>query len=225
MTADIEEDGKGKKREYPTAFTLFMIVIIFAFVFETGIHLILLAFPPDVSFQVEAFYDALLLILILFPTLYFFLYTPLVRCITKCKGVEEEIRENENRFRLVADSATDAIISMDSCGRIIFWNKASETIFGYIADEIVGKPLTVVMPERFREKHTRGMNRVVSTGKSKIIGKTTEVAGLRKNGREFPLELPWRNGGQMKGFFSPGSCGISRNVNGQRQNYKGRTGG
>jgi sigma-B regulation protein RsbU (phosphoserine phosphatase) len=195
MPAIMVDDDKAKMREYPTALYLFMIIMIFAFVFETVIHLLLFVFPPDVSIQVEAFYDALLLILMLFPTLYFFLYSPLVRCITKCKRVEEEIRENEKRFHLVADSATDAIISVDSLGRITFWNKAAEAIFGYTPEEVVGKPLTMIMPERFREKHTKGMNRVVLTGKSKIIEKTIEVAGLRKNGREFPLELSlakWR---------------------------------
>lgn len=120
------------------------------------------------------------------------------------KRAELKLRESEERFRLVAQSAIDAIISVDSCRKIIFWNKAATTIFGYSAGETVGKPLTMIMPERFKEKHQKGMNRVISTGETRIIGKMIEVAGLRKDGSEFPLELSlskWRTG---EGIFFTG---------------------
>lgn len=109
--------------------------------------------------------------------------------ITDRKRMEEELRESKERFRSVVHSATDAIISADSCGKITFWNKAAETIFKYTASESIGKPVSIIIPERFREKHRKGLNRVVSTGKTKIIGKTIEVTGLRKNGSEIPVEL------------------------------------
>jgi PAS domain S-box-containing protein len=124
--------------------------------------------------------------------------------ITERKRLLDVLKESEERFRLVADSATDAIISSDSHGKIIFWNKAAETIFGYPADEVLGESLTLIIPERFREKHRKGMDRVVTTGKTKILGKTVELMALRKDGHEFPVELSlsrWRTG---EGVFFTG---------------------
>jgi len=118
----------------------------------------------------------------------------------------ESLKHSEERFRSVAQSASDAIISTDSLGNIVFWNRAAETLFGYAADEALGKPLTLIMPERCRQAHQEGMKRVVATGKTKIIGKVVELAGLRKDGREFPLELSvatWHTG---EGVFFGGIC-------------------
>lgn len=109
--------------------------------------------------------------------------------ITERKHAEEALRESVELFRSVIQTAYDAIIVINSYGNIVFWNRAAETMFGYSADEIVGKPLIFIMPERFREDHTKGLNRVVSTGKTKIIGKPFETLGLRRDGSEFPIEF------------------------------------
>jgi len=101
----------------------------------------------------------------------------------------ESLEHSEERFRSVVETASDAIINIDSQGIITFWNKAAETIFGFSADEMLGKPLTAIMPERFRQAHKTGVKRLASSGKSKLIGKTVELTGLAKDGREFPLEL------------------------------------
>ncbi|MBI4089451.1 MAG: PAS domain-containing sensor histidine kinase, partial [Candidatus Levybacteria bacterium] len=81
------------------------------------------------------------------------------------------------------------IISADSRGDIIYFNKGAEEMFGYSALEIKNKPLPILMPERLRQFHKRGFNSFLSNGKPKIIGKTIELAGLKKNGNEFPIEL------------------------------------
>jgi two-component system sensor kinase FixL len=107
----------------------------------------------------------------------------------KAVSAEEGLRESEERFRSVAQTANDAIISADACGCIIYWNKGARTIFGYLEDEIVGKPITTIMPERFREDHQKGINNATLTGENKLIGNTIELTGLRKDGAEFPLEL------------------------------------
>jgi len=101
----------------------------------------------------------------------------------------ESLESSERRFRSVVETASDAIISIDSRGNIVFWNRAAENIFGYSSDEAIGKSVTFIMPERFRKDHRMGMNRMTSTRKSKIIGKTVEVVGLNKDGSEFPIEL------------------------------------
>ena len=102
---------------------------------------------------------------------------------------EEALRESEEKFRAVAQSAVDAIVSVDAQGRIAFWNHAAETTFGYPASFALGAPLEILLPERLREAHREGLRRVASGGPSRIIGRTVELTGVRRDGREFPLEL------------------------------------
>lgn len=99
------------------------------------------------------------------------------------------LKASEQQFRAIADNAVDAIISIDSNSKITFWNKAAEKFFGYKAEEIINKELTIIMPERYRPAHKKGVARFVRTGKTRYLGKTIALEGLRKNGTEFPLEL------------------------------------
>ncbi|MFQ6101304.1 MAG: GAF domain-containing protein [Anaerolineae bacterium] len=101
------------------------------------------------------------------------------------------LRASEERFRSVVQTASDAIITADSHGNIVFWNKAAEIVFGYSASETFGRPITAMMPERFHETYQTLIKRVASTGESSLTRKTVEMAGLRKDGSEFPLELSW----------------------------------
>jgi len=101
----------------------------------------------------------------------------------------EALENSEQRFRSLVETAADAIISADSRGNITLCNRRGEALFGYRAGELVGEPLTSIMPERFRDGHKKGMERLLSTGKPTIVGKTVELVGLRKDGSEFPLEL------------------------------------
>ena len=83
----------------------------------------------------------------------------------------------------------------DQNGNIISWNKAAQALFGYAAEEVLGEPLTLIMPARYRTSHQRGVERLRATGHPHIIGETVELNGLRKDGSEFPLELSlgsWR---------------------------------
>lgn len=114
------------------------------------------------------------------------------------------LMQSEARFRSVAKSANDAIISIDSTGSIILWNDAAERAFGYTADEALGQPLTLIVPPRLREAHENALHRAVSTGRLHIIGTTVEVVGLRKDGREFPVELSLASWGTTEGTFFTG---------------------
>ena len=105
------------------------------------------------------------------------------------------VEESEQRFRAVAQSANDAIISADSAGKVVGWNSGAERLFGYSEAEIIGQPLTVLMPERFRGIYSAGLARVAAGGTPHMIGKTVEFSGLRKDGSEFPSEISlaqWR---------------------------------
>jgi len=105
------------------------------------------------------------------------------------KRAYQALLESNIRFQAVFDTATDAIVLADHTGRIMDWNQAAEKMFGYTKDEIFGKPLTIIMPERYREGHTQGLAHFKTTGETRVMGTTVTFYGLRKNGEEFPMEL------------------------------------
>jgi PAS domain S-box-containing protein len=111
--------------------------------------------------------------------------------------IEGALRESEERFRTLAATANDAIVSADSSGAVTYFNPAAERIFGHRASDVAGQPLTALMPERFRDAHRAGLARYLATGEPRVVGRTVELAGLRRDGSEFPLELSlaaWRRG-------------------------------
>ncbi|MDB6064032.1 MAG: sensor signal transduction histidine kinase [Pedosphaera sp.] len=116
-------------------------------------------------------------------------FSKLVRDITERKLVEEALRADEERLRALAETANDAIISEDASGNITQFNSAAERIFGHAAAEILGRPLTLLIPARFRADCDAGRQRFLTSGETGLIGKTIEVTGLRKDGTEFPAEL------------------------------------
>ena len=109
--------------------------------------------------------------------------------ITKRKSSETALRASEMRFRSLAESANEGIISIDAHSRIVFWNRGAQDVFGYWEDEVRGQSVQMLMPERYRDDHERGLARYLSTLESQLIGRSVEVEGLRKNGTIFPLEL------------------------------------
>jgi diguanylate cyclase len=119
------------------------------------------------------------------------------------KKFESESMKFESRFHSLIESATDAIILADREGHIISWNRGAEFIFGYKEKEVLGEKLQIIIPEKYRDAHERGMNRYLSTQEPSVIGKTVELQGLRKGGTIFPLELSiatWKEKGTI--FFS-----------------------
>jgi PAS domain S-box-containing protein len=100
-----------------------------------------------------------------------------------------ERREAEMRFRAVTDSAVDAILSIDTLGQVIAWNRAASQIFGYGEQDMIGQPVETLIPARFHEAHRAGMNRVTAGGEGRVIGRTVELAAIRRSGEEFPIEL------------------------------------
>lgn len=99
------------------------------------------------------------------------------------------LEENKKFFRSIAETASDAIVSVNTQGEIVFWNPAAEKIFGYSIREAVGKSISMIIPERFQETEKDVLNRVLSQGKENMEGKVMELVGLGKDGREFPIEL------------------------------------
>ncbi|MFN2542182.1 MAG: PAS domain S-box protein [Chthoniobacterales bacterium] len=96
----------------------------------------------------------------------------------------------ERLYRGILESALDCIITMDANGRVLEFNPAAERVFGFTRAQAVGAKLAeLIIPERMREQHRRGLARYLSTGEGPVIGKRIEVAGLRKDGSEILVEL------------------------------------
>ncbi len=120
------------------------------------------------------------------------------------KQSEERLRESEGRLLSIIETASDAIITIDAHGRVNLWNPSAERMFGYSSQEMAGQLLTRIMPERFRQPHQTAMERAVSTGQSTLVGKTIEMEGLRRDGREFHLELSIERWETKEGIFFTG---------------------
>jgi len=117
------------------------------------------------------------------------------------RAMTEELRESREQFLAVADTANDAIVSADEQGRIIYFNRGAERMFGYANEEAAGRPLTALMPERFHEAHRTGFGRFLFTGRSLILGKTLELTAVNRAGHEFPVELSIASWTTAKGRF------------------------
>jgi len=109
--------------------------------------------------------------------------------ITDRKREESALRYSEESYRLVVETAPDAVISIDEKGAILFANPGTARIFGYDPADLIGKPLTVLMPEFLRKLHEKGFSRYLATGQRHINWQGTELTALRKNGQEFPVEI------------------------------------
>ena len=118
-----------------------------------------------------------------------FVLTSAVLIYFIAKNDLKSLLESEKRYRAVAQTANDSIISADGEGNIVGWNHGAEQIFGYSESEVLGRPLTLILPARYHERHLAGMARMQAGGEKRVIGKTIELDGLRKDGSEFPLEL------------------------------------
>jgi PAS domain S-box-containing protein len=105
------------------------------------------------------------------------------------KWGEDELKRSEARHRVVVETASDAVVSIDESGAIILANPATKRIFGYNPEELIGKPLTVLMPGAMRKLHETGYKRYLETGERHLNWQGTEVTALRANGEEFPAEV------------------------------------
>ncbi len=110
--------------------------------------------------------------------------------LTERRRAEEALRESRQRTLAIIDTALDGIITMDHQGRITEFNAAAERIFGYRAEEVIGRQLAdAIIPPHLRESHNRGLAHYFATGEGPVLGKVIETAGMRADGTEMPVEL------------------------------------
>ena len=105
------------------------------------------------------------------------------------KHAEEDLRSSEEKHRVIVEAAHDVVVSMNEEGAILLANPATRRIFGYDPVEIVGKPMTMLMPEMMRKLHENGFRRYLTTGKRHLDWQGVEVTAQRKDGQEFPVEV------------------------------------
>jgi PAS domain S-box-containing protein len=105
------------------------------------------------------------------------------------RHAQESLTDLESKLTAVVQLTPDALVLANANGDIVFWNAGAQKIFGYTEQEALGQPLTVIIPPRYREAHSQAFARICQTGESKLIGRTIELHGLRRGGKEFPLEL------------------------------------
>jgi PAS domain S-box-containing protein len=112
-----------------------------------------------------------------------------LRDITNSKQAELALRQGLNWLRGIMDTVVDGIITIDETSTILSFNAAAERIFGYAAEEVLGRDITMLMPEPYASEHATYVERYLRSGMARVIGLGRQVQGLRKDGSKFPLEL------------------------------------
>ena len=122
---------------------------------------------------------------------------------------EVERAASDERYRVIADAASDAIITIDTGSRILVVNRAVERIFGHPPDELIGQSLTLLMPEYLRHVHEAALGRYLSTGRRHLIWTAIELPGLHRDGHEVPVEVSF---GESKGLAGHTFTAILRDI-------------
>jgi len=202
--------NEDKTRQDANPIFLFLTVVVSIFAAEILIMFLLHIIAPFSQYM-EMVVDASALVVLVFPTIYFFSFRPLTSYIAVQNKLNEELqqsheklkeslegtmnamaqlKESKGKFVAISVAAQDAIITMDDEGNISFWNEAAERIFGYSRKEAVGNRVgELIIPHRYRLAHIEGVKKFKETGKGPVIGKIIELEATRKNGEEFPVEL------------------------------------
>ena len=112
------------------------------------------------------------------------------RDVTAQKHYQDALIDSEKRTRLIVESALNAIVIMDSYGIIIDWNHHAEKMFGWSKKEAIGQRLEqLIVPQRFREHHLKGLEHYLRSGEGPVLNKLLEQTAVRRDGSEFPVEL------------------------------------
>ncbi len=105
------------------------------------------------------------------------------------RPVVRRIEDSQHRFRTLIESAPDPIVIIDASGAIVTVNRRAEELFGYSRAEIIGQPIEMLMPQRFRQQHPERVRSFFSNPSARPMGSGLELYGLSQTGREFPVEI------------------------------------
>ncbi|MFV8325633.1 PAS domain S-box protein [Flavobacterium sp. ZS1P14] len=114
----------------------------------------------------------------------------IMRDITERKAAEQKLKESEGQLQTIFNEAPDALIVINDEGNIIRWNPQAEKTFGWSLSEAMGKTMRdLIIPEKYRDEHSKGFKNFLTTGEGPIINKTIEITALNKKNEEFDIEL------------------------------------
>lgn len=119
---------------------------------------------------------------------------------TRSPNLRTGSQTGEDKFRGFLEASPDAVIVVDQTGLITFASNRIEAMFGHLPDELVGKPLSVLMPERYRDLHAGHLDRFMSDPQPRMMGAGLELRALRKDGSEFPTEISLNPGRTPDGY-------------------------
>jgi PAS domain S-box-containing protein len=114
---------------------------------------------------------------------------------------EEQLREGEERFRTMTESAVDAVVTADANENIVSWNRGAREAFGYSPEEVLGTPLARLVPSHLRQADEDGRERLAPTHVTPALERPVELHGVRKDGRVFPIELSLARWETRRGAF------------------------
>ena len=133
------------------------------------------------------------------------------------KEMETKLKRSEKLNRSITESAADAIISINSEGKILLWNRAASNMFGYTKEEMINRNLTEIIPDRYKISHTDALKEIKKTsGLGNTDGGVIEISAIRKDETEFPIELSlssWEISGEK--YYT----GIIRDIS-ERKKYE-----
>ncbi len=139
--------------------------------------------------------------------------------LTREIGVREEVefalRDSEETIRAMSNASLDPMVMIEDDGTVSFWNSAAERVFGYTEDEAMGRDVhALIAPDEFRERISIGMQSFSVTGQGRVVGKTLELIGRRKDGGAIPVEIAvaaFRHGGSWR------AVGVIRDITARKR--------
>jgi len=115
-------------------------------------------------------------------------FMEIARDETRFRTLIEQLRASQQRFRSILDTATNAVLSINESHEITLFNNAAERIFGYTREEVMGRDLGILVPEKYGD-HSRYVRRFLERREASLVGRTISLTARRKTGEEFPIEL------------------------------------
>lgn len=212
--------GKGPMGEFTSPFTgsfiaRFLIPAAIIIPILLGFLRLQAAWTGIVSLESGA---ALLVlaIIIIFLALTWFIVVSLNKRDWLKQETDHALRESEEQIQTIFNAAPDAVIVMDQEGKIIQWNPKAESILGWSSDEVIGKLLSeIIIPERYREAHRKGIKHFLRTGEGPLFGKIVEISALTKSGNELDVALNIAASSRIKNRYL--FIGFLRDLTGQKK--------
>ena len=159
---------------------IFLILLAFIFMAELSVmYLLTIVEGKPIVNWTEAFIDATLLTALCVPFFLYFVVRPLQNALEL-----ESIKSHK-----ILEMAAEGIVSIDTEGKLLSFNRAAQKIFGYSEEEIIGKNVSMLMPSPYRDNHDGYLSHYLRTGQAHLIGATRELQGQRKDGMHFPMEF------------------------------------